>query len=82
MTCLLFCERLDALLIEKNFSLDLYAFVILKNLLTSSFLVQVVFKSFFGSVLFRPPSLVGLNALRPPGARAIFLHSNVLYNNI
>ena len=29
MTCLLFCEHLDALLAEKYFSLDLYAFVIL-----------------------------------------------------
>ena len=48
MTCLLFCEHLDALLAEKNFSLDLYAFVKLRNLLTfSSFLVQVVFQSFF-----------------------------------
>ena len=48
MACLLFCEHPDALLAEKNFSLDLYAFVILRNLLTfSSFLVQVVFKSFF-----------------------------------
>ena len=47
MTCLLFFEHLDALLAVKNFSLDLYAFVILRNLLTfSSFLVQVV-KSFF-----------------------------------
>ena len=48
MTCLLFCEHLDALLAEKIFSLYLYAFVILRNLLTFSiFLVQVVFKSFF-----------------------------------
>ena len=46
MTCLLFCEHLDALLAEKNFSLYLYAFVILRNLLTFS-IVQVVFKSFF-----------------------------------
>ena len=46
MICLF--EHLDALLAEKNFSLDLYAFVILRNLVTfSSFLVQVVFKSFF-----------------------------------
>ena len=29
-----------------------------------------------------PPSLVGLYFLRTPGARAIFLHSNVLYYNI
>ena len=29
-----------------------------------------------------PPSLVSMNFLWPPGARAIFLHSNVLYNNI
>ena len=43
MTCLLFCDYLDTLLAEKNFSLGLYAFVI-RNLLTfSSFLVQVVF---------------------------------------
>ena len=48
LTCLLLCEHLDVLLAEKNFSLDLYAFLILRNLLTfSSFLVQVVFKSFF-----------------------------------
>ena len=48
MACLLFCEHLDALLAEKSFSLDLYAFVILRNLLTfSSFLVQVVFESLF-----------------------------------
>ena len=48
MNCLLFCEHLDALLAEKIFSLDLYAFVKLRNLLTfSSFLVQVVIKSFF-----------------------------------
>ena len=47
MTCLLFCEHLDGLLAKKNFSLDLYAFVKLRNLLTSSsFLVRVVFKSF------------------------------------
>ena len=33
---------------KKNFSLDLYAFVKLRNLLTfSSFLVQVVFKRLF-----------------------------------
>ena len=48
MTCLLFCEHLDTLLIEGNFSLDLYVFEILKNLVTfSSFSVKVVFKSFF-----------------------------------
>ena len=41
-------EHLDTLWAERNFSLDLCAFVILKNLLTiSSFLVQVVFKSLF-----------------------------------
>ena len=48
MTCLLFCEHLDTLLTEGKFSLDLYAFGILKNLVTfSSFSVKVVFKSFF-----------------------------------
>ena len=48
MTCLLFCERLDTVLAEGNFSWDLYAFEILKNLVTfSSFSVKVVFKSFF-----------------------------------
>ena len=37
-----------------------------------------------GSILSPPPppSLVSINLLRPPRARAIFLHSNVLYNNI
>ena len=30
MACLLFCEHLVPLMAEKNFSLDLYAFVILK----------------------------------------------------
>ena len=45
--CLLFCENLDTLLAEMDFSLDLYAFVILKNLLTfSSFLVEVVCRIF------------------------------------
>ena len=33
ITCLLFCEHLATLLAERNFSLDLYAFVILKNFL-------------------------------------------------
>ena len=48
MTCLWFCEHLDILLAEGNFSLDLYVFEILKNLVTfSSFSVKVVFKSFF-----------------------------------
>ena len=48
MTCVLFCEHWDTLSTEKNVSLDLYPFVLQKNLLTfSSFLVQVVFKSFF-----------------------------------
>ena len=52
MTCLLFCENLDTLLIEGNFSLDLYVFEILKNLVTfSSFSVKVVFKSFFFIIL-------------------------------
>ena len=32
--CRLFCEHLDTLLAERTFSLELYAFVILKNLLT------------------------------------------------
>ena len=50
MACLLFCERLDALLAEGNFYLDLYVFEILKTLVTfSSFSVKVVFKSFFFS---------------------------------
>ena len=48
MTCLLFCEHLDTLLAEGNFSLGLYVFEILKNLVTFSiFSVKVVFKSFF-----------------------------------
>ena len=52
MTCLLFCEYLDTLLAEGNFSLDLYVFEILKNLVTfSSFSVKVVFKSFFFIIL-------------------------------
>ena len=48
MTCLLFCDHLDTLFAEKNFSLDLCAFIILKNVLTfSRFSVKVVWKSFF-----------------------------------
>ena len=48
MTCLLFREHLDTLLAAWNFSLDLYVFEILKNLVTfSSFSVKVVSKSFF-----------------------------------
>ena len=48
MSCLLFCDYLDSLFAERNFSLDLYAFCKIKNLLTFSiFLVQVVCKSFF-----------------------------------
>ena len=48
MTYLLFCQHLNILLAERNCFLDLYDFVILKILLTfSSFLVQVVFQSFF-----------------------------------
>ena len=31
MTCLLFCEHLDTILAEGDFSLDLYIFGILKN---------------------------------------------------
>ena len=47
-TCPFFCEHLDTLLAEGNFSLDLYVFEILKNLVTfSNFSVKVVFKSFF-----------------------------------
>ena len=46
MTCLLFCEHLDNLLTEGNFSLDLYAFEMLKNL-TSRFSVKVDFRAFF-----------------------------------
>ena len=46
MTCLLFCEHLDALLAEVIFPLDFCAFVI-KKFITSSFLVQVVCKSLF-----------------------------------
>ena len=52
MTCLLFCVPLNTLLAEGNFSLDLYVFEILKNVETfSSFLVKVVFKSFFFLIL-------------------------------
>ena len=48
MTCQLFCEHLDTLLAEGNFSLDLYVFEIIKNLASfSSFSVKVVFKSYF-----------------------------------
>ena len=48
MTCLLFCKHLDTLLAEWNFSLGLYVFEKLKNLVTfSSFSVEVVFKSYF-----------------------------------
>ena len=44
MTCLLFCEHLDTVLAEGIFSLDLYVFEILKNLVTfSRFSVKVVF---------------------------------------
>ena len=47
MTCLLFREHLDTLLIESNFSLDLYVFEILKNLVTfSSFSVKAFFHNF------------------------------------
>ena len=47
MTCLLFCEHLDTLFADGNFSLDLYAFEILKKLIIFfSFSVKVVFKSF------------------------------------
>ena len=49
MTCLLFCEH--TLLAEGNLSLDLYVFEILKNSVTSSFSVKVVFKSFFFIIL-------------------------------
>ena len=41
MTCLLFWDHLDTLLAEKNFSLDLCAFVILENLTFCCFLVVV-----------------------------------------
>ena len=52
MTCLFFCEQLDTLLPEENFSLDLFAFV--KNVLTfSSFLVQVVCKSLIFMIWFQ-----------------------------
>ena len=48
MTCLLFCEHLDTLLAEGNFSFDFYVSEILKDLVTfSSFSVKVVLKSFF-----------------------------------
>ena len=54
MTCLLFCEHLDTLLAERNFYLDIFAFVILKNLLTfSSFSVQVVFFHNLASSIFK-----------------------------
>ena len=39
--------------------------------------------SIFRSILFcPPPPLSGLISFTPPGARAIFLHSKVLYNKI
>ena len=47
MTCLLFCEHLGTLLAEKILCLDLCAFVILKNITFSSFLIKVVCKSLF-----------------------------------
>ena len=47
MTCLLLCEHMYTLLAEQNFSLDLCAFVVLKNLTFSNVLVKVVCKSLF-----------------------------------
>ena len=44
MTCLLFCEHLDNPMAKRNFSLDLYAFVMLKNL---KFFSASCFVSFF-----------------------------------
>ena len=44
MTCLLFCEHLGTLLAEKIFCLDIFAFVIIKKILT--------FSSFFSQSLF------------------------------
>ena len=53
MTCLLFCEHLDTLLAERNFSLDLYVLEILKNLTFSSFSVKVVFHNFSLKYFFK-----------------------------
>ena len=57
MTCLLFCEHLGTVLAEKNFCLDIRAFVILKNINFFSFLVKVVCKSLFvhdlASIIFK-----------------------------
>ena len=51
----------------------------LATYILSAVLIEVFIRG-PASVLFCPaPSLVGLYFLRPPGARAIFLHSNVLY---
>ena len=50
MACLLFCEHLDTIWAfgDGDFSLDLYVFETLKNLVTfSSFSTKVVFKSIF-----------------------------------
>ena len=49
MTCLLFCEHVDTLLAEGNFSFNLYVSEILKKI--SNFSVKVVFKSFFFIIL-------------------------------
>ena len=42
------------------------------------------FRKKLESTLFCPPisSLVGINLLRPPGARAMFVKKNLLYSNI
>ena len=78
------------------FSLILWSFVSLllcfKSSLDGKLLVRIKTKKnitvsisnerVIGSILFRPPSLVSKNLLWPPGARAIFLHSKVLNNNI
>ena len=49
MTCLLVCEHLDTPLAQTNFSLDLYAFVILRNLWIFQLFSASCFKSFFFS---------------------------------
>ena len=48
-------------------------------------IVACVFMKVLGLLCFAPPpppKLSGLISFTPPGARAIFLHSNVLHNNI
>ena len=48
MTCLLFCEHLDALLAERIFSLDFCAFVIIKKIYyLSIFFFKLFIRTYF-----------------------------------